>query len=260
MQASGTGSVLDLSHVTTIAVNNIFTGVQANSGGLVNLHNLLTVTTTSAKTMGLNASGGTIDVSSLARLLGSIQISGSGTVLLSGSGSISGSITVSGGSSASTQGVLDFSGAMGTMELTDPAAGDIDLTFGGGSVGSPAVLDFRLGNTADRFLLDAGKFVVNPGGATILITPEPGLAAGTYDLIDFRSGQASGLGGLSLATSALPGYALSLQSTPTSEQLVVTAVPEPSATALLAGLFGGTLAVARIRKCSRRAAAHCEIP
>ena len=229
MQANGAGSVLDLSHVTTIAVNNIFTGVQANSGGLVNLHNLLSTTTSSSNTLGLNASGGTIDVSSLARLLGSIQIGGGGEVLLSGSGSISRSVTVSGGSSSSTQGVLDFSGAMSTMEFTDSVAGDADLTLGGGTAGNPAILDFRLGNTADRFLLDAGKLLVNPGGATILITPEPGLAAGTYDLIDFKIGQASGLGGLSLATTTLPGYTLSLQSTPTAEQLVVSPVPEPSA-------------------------------
>ncbi len=245
LQASGTGSVLDLSHVTTIAINSIFTSVQANAGGLVNLHNLLSVTSTGNFTMGLNATGGTIDISSLGRLLGSVQVSGGGAVLLSGSGSMSGRLTVSGGSSAGTQGLLEFSGAMGTMEFTDSLVGDTDLLVGGGTAGNPAILDFRLGNAADRFLLDAGKLVVNPGGATILITPEPGIAAGTYDLIDFRSGQASGLANLVLGTTSLPGYSLALQSTPSAEQLVVTAVPEPAALALLAGLMGGIAVFSR---------------
>ncbi len=248
LQASGTASLLDLSHVTTIAVNNVFVTVQSGTGNAVNLHNLVSVTSSNGNTLGLNANGGTINVSSLGTLLGSIQIGGGGEVLLSGSGSISGSVTVSGGSSTSTQGMLDFSGAMGTMEFTDSLAGDTDLTVGGGTVGNPAMLDFRLGSTADHLLLDAGKFVVNPGGGLIAITPEPGLAAGTYDLIDFQSGQASGLGGLSLASNTLPGYTLSLRSTPTSEQLVVTAVPEPSAVVLLASLLGCLLFKARRRK------------
>jgi hypothetical protein len=247
MQANGAGSLLDLSSVSTIAVNNIFTSVQASSSGVVNLHNLLSVTSSSGNSMGLNASGGTIDVSSLRRLTGSIQIGGGGAVLLSGSGSISRGITVSGGSTESTQGVLDMSGAIGSMEFTDSVASDTDLTIGGNTIGEPALLDFRLGSTADHLLLDAGKLVVDPGGGQIAITPQPGLAAGVYDLIDFNSGQASGLGGLTLATASLPGFSLRLQSTATSEQLVVTAVPEPPAMALVAVFLGSLLVLRRAK-------------
>jgi hypothetical protein len=75
--------------------------------------------------------------------------------------------------------------------------------------------------------------VVNPGGSLLNIVPLSGFGPGTYDLLDFPAGQASGLGYLSLATTTLPGYTLGLQQTPTSEQLVVSSVPEPSTVALL---------------------------
>ncbi len=86
LQANGAGSLLDLSHVTTMAVNNFqSTTVQAGSGGLVNLHNLFSVTSTNGNTMSLNASGGTIDVSSLG---GGTSNSGVGSVTLSNSGTV----------------------------------------------------------------------------------------------------------------------------------------------------------------------------
>jgi hypothetical protein len=112
-----------------------------------------------------------------------------------------------------------------------------------------AALEFQVGGTADRLLLDSAKLLVNPGGCLISITPEDGFGPGTYDLIDFQSGQASGLNYLGLATNTFPGYALRLQSMPTAEQLVVTAVPEPSTLSLSAVLIGGlAVMVRRIRK------------
>ncbi len=62
LQANGANSLLDLSHVTTLEVDDIFTGVQASSGGEVNLHNLLSITSSSGQTPSFNASGGTINV------------------------------------------------------------------------------------------------------------------------------------------------------------------------------------------------------
>ncbi len=245
LQASGTGSLLDLSHVATIAVNGLFATVQSSTGNEVNLHNLLAIANSNGNSITLEVSGGTIDVSSLRQLAGSIQVGGGGVLLLGGSGSINGSLTVSGGSTASTQGTLVFAGAIGTVEFTDPSITDTDVTIGGSAAGDPAILDFRLGSEPDHILLDAGMLVVNPGGGLISITPEPGLTAGTYDLIDFPSGQASGLGGLTLATTSLPGYSLSLHATPMAEQLVVTAVPEPSTVVLLVSLLGGLVSMAR---------------
>jgi hypothetical protein len=81
--------------------------------------------------------------------------------------------------------------------------------------------------------LSAGKLLVNPGGGIVSITPRSGFGPGTYDLLKFTSGQASGLSNLSLSTAGLPsGFEFRLQSTPSAEQLVVV-VPEPVGLALV---------------------------
>ena len=110
----------------------------------------------------------------------------------------------------------------------------------GGSAGNPSLMSLEVGATgADRVLLGAGKLVVNPGGAIISITALPGFGVGTYDLINFDSGQATGLDRLSLSSTSLAEYTLSLQSTPTAVQLVVVPVPEPGGIGLVAlGVFG----------------------
>ena len=51
--------------------------------------------------------------------------------------------------------------------------------------------------------------------------------------------QATGLDGLSLSSTSVNGFSLSLQSTPTAVQLVVAPVPEPTGIGLVAlGIFG----------------------
>ena len=85
-------------------------------------------------------------------------------------------------------------------------------------------------------------FKVQPGGGTIVVMPLSGFGPGTYDLIDFPAGNANWLGNLTLSTTTLSGFTLSLQQTSTAEQLVVTAVPEPSTLALLAAGAVGLLA------------------
>ena len=76
----------------------------------------------------------------------------------------------------------------------------------GGAAGNPSLMTFEVGAAgADRVLLDAGKLVVNPGGAIISITALPGFGVGTYDLINFDSGQATGLDQLSLSSTSLDG-------------------------------------------------------
>lgn len=154
---------------------------------------------------------------------------------LGGSGSLAGKVTVAGGSSQSTQGAVSLvDGVIGTLTLSDPNASDTALTLGGMSAGTPSIMDFEVGGAADSILLSMARLMVNPGGATINISPLDDFHAGVYDLIDFGNGKATGLDRLTLGTTSLPGYTLSLQSTPTAEQLVVSAVPEPSTIALLA--------------------------
>jgi autotransporter-associated beta strand protein len=160
---------------------------------------------------------------------------------LGGTGSIAGKVTVAGGDAA-TWGTLDLAdGLAAALTLSDPNPAHTVLTLGGASAGRPSALKFEVGTTADCILITSGKLAVNRGGALIKITPLDDFGPGVYDLIEFPAGQAGGLANLTLATTTLPGgYTLSLQSTPTAEQLVVT--PEPSTFALLAagalGLVG----------------------
>ncbi len=86
LQASGTGSLLDLSSVTAIVANSVFNSAQSSTGNEVNLHNLLSVASTNSNSFALTAAGGTIDVSSLGggttnSGVGSVTVFNSGTVL-----------------------------------------------------------------------------------------------------------------------------------------------------------------------------------
>ena len=102
LYANGAGSLLNLSRVTTIAVNTAPTTVQAGSGGEVNLHNLLSVTSTNGNTLSLTASGGTIDASGLNAGPGSFQVQSGGNLLLASLNLHNSSLTVSGANSILT--------------------------------------------------------------------------------------------------------------------------------------------------------------
>jgi hypothetical protein len=174
--------------------------------------------------------------------LASTAVAVNGGAALGGTGNLAGTVTVAGGGCIA----LD-DGAVGTFTLSDPNALDTVLTLGG-SAGNTAIVNFEVGSAADRILLTAGKLQVNPGGAALNIMPLAGFDAGTYDLFDFASGQASGLDQLFLETTSLPGgYALALQHTATAEQLVVS-VPEPGASALLIAGAAALLVLRRRRR------------
>ena len=99
----------------------------------------------------------------------------------------------------------------------------------GGILGSPALLNFNLGNSSVDTIGVSGVVAVNAGGAIIGLNQLPGmsLTSGTYNLITFGSG--SGLGGLTFAGGATTinenGEAFNLVSTTGAEQLAVTIVP-----------------------------------
>ncbi|MGA2063424.1 MAG: autotransporter-associated beta strand repeat-containing protein [Thermoguttaceae bacterium] len=227
------GNILDNA---TLAFANpmaqTYPGVISGSGSLTKLGSgTLTLSGSNAYTGGTSVSQGTLVV---AGSLGSTVVTVGGSATLGGTGSIAGTVVVVGGATPGTQGAINLAdGMIGTLTLSDSKAADTVLTLGGLTVGSPSAFTFEVGAIADRIRVTNGKVVVNPGGSLLNIVPLSGFGPGTYDLLDFPAGQASGLGYLSLATTTLPGYTLGLQQTPTSEQLVVSSVPEPSTVALL---------------------------
>lgn len=176
----------------------------------------------------------------IAGSIGSTPVGVSGGASLGGTGSIGGTVTLAGGGTAALRATLDLTdGAPGTLLLADSSAEDTVLTLGGTS-GNPSLMIFEVGSSgADLVRLDTGKLVVNPGGAIISVMALPGFGAGTYDLISFDAGQATGLDHLSLSPTSLEGFTLSLQSTPSAVRLVVVPVPEPAGLGLLAlGIVG----------------------
>jgi autotransporter-associated beta strand protein len=217
-------------YATRAVLGTISTTANALSGGLTKIGSgALTLTGSNTYSGPTTVGQGKLVVSGA---LGSTAVSVNGGASLGGTGSIAGNVTVAGGSIVAAQGAIDLTdGKAGTLTLSDTNAGETVLTLGG-TAGNPSTLDFEVGTTADRVVLAVGKLLVNPGGATISVTPLAGFGPGTYDLFDFSSGQAIGLDNLSLSTTSLSGYILGLQLTPTAEQLVVS-VPEPSTFALL---------------------------
>ncbi len=130
LQANSPGSLLDLSTVTTIAVNNVFVSAQSSTGNEVNLHNLLSVTSTGSDTLSLTAGGGTIDVSSLGggttnSGVGSVSVSNSGTVLWGQPTNLNTlSLTLTG-----TGNTIDVSHVAAATSLSLDAAGGAELAL-----------------------------------------------------------------------------------------------------------------------------------
>jgi fibronectin-binding autotransporter adhesin len=162
---------------------------------------------------------------------------------LAGAGSIGGVVSVVGGTTAATRGAIDLvDGSFDVLTLSDTSSSDAVLTLGS-TAGDASSMDFEVGNGADEILDLAGRIVVGPGGAIIDVVPLGELQPGTYDLIQFPSGQATGLDLITLAASSVDGFSLTLQTTSTAEQLVVS--PEP---VLISGLpIGALYALARRR-------------
>jgi len=193
-----------------IGPGNVTAGsvVQNNASGAsaLTIADSGTVTLTGANSY----SGGTTVAAGMLLVAGSLggtAVTVGEGATLGGTGSIGGTVVVLGGSTAGTQGAINLAdGMIGTLMFSDPSAADTVLTLGGLTVGSPSAFTFEVGAVADRIQVTAGKVAVNPGGSLIGITALSGFGPGTYDLLDFPNGQASGLGYLSLATTSLNGY------------------------------------------------------
>ena len=174
---SGAGNVTLGGGSLTVAstTDSPFSGViSGNGGSLVKTGaNALVLCGTNSYSGPTTISGGKLVVNGS---LASPTVAVNGGAKVGGTGSLAGKVTVAGGNTASTQGGVSLvDAALGTITLSDPNTSDTALTLGGTSANTPSLLEFEVGQTADSVLLSMARLMVNPGGATINITPLDGL-------------------------------------------------------------------------------------
>ena len=156
-----------------------------------------------------------------------------GGASLHGAGSINAAVTLAGGNSPATRGDFNLVDGIATiMTLSDANSLDTALRIGGSAANAASSLEFDIGASADRIAITNAKLLVDSGGGLIQIVPRAGITNGTYTLITFPGGQASGLANLSVSVSD-PTINATLQTTSTSMQVVISNAPEPAAGVML---------------------------
>ncbi|HSJ02333.1 MAG TPA: autotransporter-associated beta strand repeat-containing protein, partial [Verrucomicrobium sp.] len=180
-----------------LTANHTYTGATTISGGRLVLNGSLTGTAVTVQNGATLAGTGTIGA-----------VSGTTGVTLAG-GALGGAIDLQ-------------NGTISSITLQSDASTNL-LTLGG-TAGNAAVLKFDIGagGTSDQIILNGGKLLVNVGGARVDLNGLAGFGLGTYDLITFGTGQASGLSSLYLGATAGGGFSYSLVQGTNAAQLVVS--------------------------------------
>ena len=125
------------------------------------------------------------------------------------------------------------------------------LTFKNGlTMETGAILDFDLGLVSDRIRVIGGTLTGPSGGTiTVNLTDSGGFTAGVYTLIDASGATLSSIGATTFTLgSAIDGYAYAFSQEGLAILLTATAIPEPSACAILAGTAALGLASLRRRR------------
>jgi autotransporter-associated beta strand protein len=244
--AGSTGSAI----TNAATFNESTAGVVTGSSSFSNTAGTATLAGANNYSGATNVTGGTLNLSGTYSGTGAVTVSGAGTLNLTGSSS-SASATYaisSGGTLAGTGYIKGAVTVAGGATLLNTSGGT--LTLGNGlTLGSPisgsAILNFAEGGLNPSLLqLGSGMLTVNTGGAVLNISSLGGIAANqAYNLIDFGSGPAAGVGtsvdGLSLGTTpsifGVSGYSLTVSSS--AVQLTTTGASAPS-TAFWSGTFG----------------------
>jgi fibronectin-binding autotransporter adhesin len=219
----GTGAVtLGGNRVVTVSANTLTVGGAIGDEG---------------NTFGLTKAGtGTLSLTGASTYSGETAINGGKLVVdgslantnitvnsggaLGGEGSIGGTVTVL------NLGAINLvNGSTGTLTIQDTVV----LTSG-------SSLSFEIGSglSSDKVAITNGASLLVTGPVTLNITGLSGFGIGTYDLLTFGSGLASGLNNFSLGTTPGGGYSFSLGNTTTSEFLTVS-LAAPTATAFWRG-------------------------
>ncbi|MBL9090568.1 MAG: autotransporter-associated beta strand repeat-containing protein, partial [Planctomycetaceae bacterium] len=214
----------------TVAGGGSYAGAITDGGGVGALTvagSTLTLTGTSTYTGATTVASGTLRLSGGA--LGATNVAVAGGAVLAGSGQIGttagGGVTIAGGASPASQGSLNLvDGAVATLTLRSTAASSALIL--GGTAGNAAALHFEIAapGSSDKIVIaDGAGVTANLGGATIDITGLAGVGLGTYDLVTFSAGQASGFANLALGVvPTTAGLRFKLNETTTAWQLNVT--------------------------------------
>jgi fibronectin-binding autotransporter adhesin len=229
----------------TGTINVTGTNAAAGWGGCpVSLTGAVNITGNVAYNTGLLTINSTANGSVSGNLSGSMSLTkqGAGSLTFSGTNSYSGGTTISAGklllastgslgsSSAVTvqsTGALGGTGTVngsvnvsGAINVLDGSAGTLTLN-GGLTTNANSSLYMEVGSAADLLKI-TGAFTVS-GSTAINITALPGLTGGTYTLASFTS--ATNLGNLTLGSTIVGGYNLSLSSDSTHEYLTTVLAP-----------------------------------
>ena len=156
---------------------------------------------------------------------GPVTIAAGATLSVNGAigaiGAIAGKVTVASGGAINlfdgaywTTAAL-VNGGSTALIFSDANAGDTAL-----QTGANVSLNFGVGKAASQLVVQTAK-VAFGGSTPVTITPVVGFGGGTYQLINFASGQASGLDNLTLTASKIDLLPVSLLKTDTAEELIV---------------------------------------
>ncbi|MDR1280520.1 MAG: autotransporter-associated beta strand repeat-containing protein [Opitutaceae bacterium] len=229
----------------------------AAEGGRVNLNgNIIRSATAIATGSGdtiTKTGAGIVAINGSANDYSGITTVSEGTLLVNGTLAADGdalAVTVNSGATLGGSGTINR--AIHVLTGATFSAGDIDatgtslagaFTAGAGlTFANGATLAFDLGTTSDTVAVTGGNLTL---AGTLHITARGGFAAGSYTLFSVTGGSITD-NGLTLATTTLDGYNLSLDfSTTTGKVLLNVAanIPEPATIPLLLGA-AATLAAA----------------
>lgn len=286
--ASGSGFTIGQNVITTFATGNPFGttgGAQPNvtveSGGFFNLSdasnsrapqirslsgdgvvtNLANVSTTATLTINPQQndvstfSGVIANGSSYGSALGlttsgvvAITKTGLGTQILAGANTYSGATTISEGTLAigannalSPNSAISLTGNTAVLDMRSFSAGAASLAASNG-----ATVSFDLGTPGNETALLALSGALTRTGSATLLFDLNGGSLGTYTLLSFASTTFTSASQFSALLA--PGYAGDFILGANSLSFQITAIPEPSAFAALAGLAGLGFAASRRRR------------